>query len=303
MSCNKVLFICQDYTQANEGQSVVTRRNLRLLKQMGFDVEQIIIGNPSFNTKLRNLILGEGYGYSKDVDLQVKASFHNNYSFVFFDRSIFGPLVREYAKRGKRILCFYHNVEAHLARSRFKVTNNPLYWFFSRYLTWNEAITAKYADIHISISERDQRELKESYGLSEVYLMSTSFQPVSPEYLQNKRREDVPYCLFVGSDFFANQQGINWFLKEVAPHIKMNLKIVGSICNSIEKQCLSSNVHLEGYVNDLNAIYADASCVISPIFSGSGLKTKTIEALRYGKVIFGTDEAFVGIKQELFNKM
>ena len=39
----------------------------------------------------------------------------------------------------------------------------------------------------------------------------------------------------------------------------------------------------------------NASAVVCPIFSGSGMKTKTIEALRYGKIVFGTNEAFAGI--------
>jgi len=34
--------------------------------------------------------------------------------------------------------------------------------------------------------------------------------------------------------------------------------------------------------------------VVLPIISGSGMKTKTCEALMYGKRIFGTDEAFEG---------
>ena len=133
--------------------------------------------------------------------------------------------------------------------------------------------------------------------------MPTSFQPAPIKYLQRGEVKGKPYCLFVGSDFFANQQGIKWFIKEVAPHLKAKLKIVGSICKSIDRQELPSNVQLEGYVDDLNSIYSKASCVISPIFSGSGLKTKTIEALRYGKVVFGTDEAFAGLKSETFERI
>ena len=50
-----------------------------------------------------------------------------------------------------------------------------------------------------------------------------------------------------------------------------------------------------GLVDDLSSVYEGASFVIVPLFKGSGMKTKTIEAMSYGKTIFGTDEGFQGI--------
>ena len=75
---------------------------------------------------------------------------------------------------------------------------------------------------------------------------------------------------------------------------------MGSCCynNAIKKLPLTSNVRLKGYIHDLDMCYRNALAVIAPIFSGSGMKTKTIEALSYGKSIFGTTEAFVGIETD-----
>ena len=47
-------------------------------------------------------------------------------------------------------------------------------------------------------------------------------------------------------------------------------------------------------VESLDEFYYNADFVISPIFEGSGMKTKTAEALMFGKTIFGTKEAFEG---------
>lgn len=299
----KILFIGQDYTQANEGLSVVTKRNLRLLQKCGYDIDQILIKDPSIWIKLKNLMFHESYGYNHTIAKQIKASLQKDFDFVFFDRSIFGPIVKVFSNRKFKTICFFHNVEAHLSKRRLKVTRNPLYWLFYHNLCRNELITTQYANIIIAISERDQQELKEVYRLSNVYLMPTSFVPKPSELLHSKNEDIKPYCLFVGSDFFANQEGIIWFVKKVAPYISCDLKVVGSICNSLKNMQLPSNVGLEGYVENLDEYYINAMCVISPIFSGSGLKTKTIEALRFGKVIFGTDEAFVGIKPELYDEI
>ena len=103
--------------------------------------------------------------------------------------------------------------------------------------------------------------------------------------------------MFVGSNFFPNVEGINWFIDHIAKHINLDVRIVGGCCQNplLQKRPLPANVFLEGYVDDLSAFYKNAVAVIIPIFHGSGMKTKTIEALSYGKTIIGTKEAFVGI--------
>lgn len=303
MDRNRILFVCQDYTHANDGQNVVTRRNLRLLKKCGIEVDEIMIESPSKGLLLKNVLMGESYGYNRTVAKKVNAALEKNYLFVFFDRSIFGPLVKKFAQKGLHTICFYHNVEAHISKRRLQVTKNPFYWLLYRNTCSNEAVASEYAETCISISERDQHELQEVYGLKKVYLMPTSFIPAPQEYFEIKEKSNNPYCLFVGSDFFANLEGMRWFIKEVVPNIPCNLKVVGSICNSLKSLDLPHNVQLEGYVDNLNEYYRNAICVVSPIFSGSGIKTKTIEALKYGKTILGTDEALVGINLDLLDRI
>ena len=56
----------------------------------------------------------------------------------------------------------------------------------------------------------------------------------------------------------------------------------------------TKKIEIHGFVEDLYTFYAKADCVIAPIFEGSGMKTKTTEALMWGKFIIGTKEAFCG---------
>ena len=61
---------------------------------------------------------------------------------------------------------------------------------------------------------------------------------------------------------------------------------------------LSDRVEIYGFVNDLSDYYKRARIIVSPIFHGGGMKTKTAEALMYGKYIIATDEALEGYKFE-----
>ena len=53
-------------------------------------------------------------------------------------------------------------------------------------------------------------------------------------------------------------------------------------------------IKIYGEVENLDYYYINADAVVIPIFIGGGMKTKTAEALMYGKHIFATQEAFEG---------
>ena len=64
--------------------------------------------------------------------------------------------------------------------------------------------------------------------------------------------------------------------------------------DGVDFKNISSQVHIYGFVVDLSDFYYRAKIVISPIHVGGGMKTKTAEALMYGKTILGSSEAFEG---------
>ena len=299
----RILFIGQDYNLTNEGMSMVTRRNHRILTQLGYKIDSILIPPPKTITKLLSILTRRSYGFTSTIERQVEAALNEPYEFIFFDRSIFGDTVRKFSQKGHKIICFFHNVETSLSKARFRVTKNLFYLLLYRNIKYNESLSIKYSDKIIAISDRDLLELQNISSNKLVGLLPTSFLPIEIDEAKLQQPLTSYYCLFVGSDFFANQEGITWFIKEVAPSIDMEVWIVGSICNTLSNMHLPKNVRLLGYAEDLTSLYVNASCVISPIFSGSGLKTKTIEAIRFGKYILGTDEAFVGVDKRCFDKI
>jgi glycosyltransferase involved in cell wall biosynthesis len=103
---------------------------------------------------------------------------------------------------------------------------------------------------------------------------------------------DQHCCLFVGSNFEANTQGLNWFIKKVMPSVNIHLVIIGA---GMSKAFYNTDtITVMDYVEDLSDYYINTDFVISPILSGGGMKTKTAEALMWGKAIIGTDEVFYG---------
>jgi glycosyltransferase involved in cell wall biosynthesis len=149
----------------------------------------------------------------------------------------------------------------------------------------------------ITLNHRDSRRLKEVYGVTATAELPTSF---SDTYDENKAQKldagsqsEITY-LFVGRAFFANVEGVQWFITNVLPNIKGTLYVVGSGMDKDAFADLTNRVKILGYVDNLSEVYYKARFVVSPILSGAGMKTKTAEALMFGKTIIGTTEAFEG---------
>ena len=158
-----------------------------------------------------------------------------------------------------------------------------------------EAYTVHKADIISTLNERDSTGLLRRYSRHADFILPIAMRRY--EATQNNDTHDrSQYGLFVGSNIGPNIEGLKWFFDNIAKYtIDVEYRIVGSCCESFENTRIPTNVKLIGRVDDLAPYYNEASFVICPIFSGSGMKTKTIEALRFGKTIIGTQEAFEGI--------
>lgn len=297
----KVLFISRDYRSKKDGGTAVVKRNLYLLKSIFSEVKELIIPAPSVPTRIKNIIRKESYGNTSVLMKQISKYLKENFDLVFFDSSLYGGYLKLFAENKFKTCCFYHNIEYKYYMDKYAVSRKLQDRIMIPYIKFNEKLSTMYATYRITLNERDSVGLYNTYGKKADFLLPTSFDPISVEFLnQNITNNESPYILFVGSNFFANVEALDFLFNEVAPYLNCKIKIVGNVCNAFKNRKIPDNVTLVGVVDDLLPYYVNAQCVIAPIFSGSGLKTKTIEALRYGKSIVGTKECFEGIAQQYY---
>jgi len=105
----------------------------------------------------------------------------------------------------------------------------------------------------------------------------------------------APVVLMVGIySYEPNGEGARHFIDAIWPLIKQarpdaQAWFVGASPESIgEASRIPEGVHLLGFVDDIEAIYAQASVVICPILTGGGTRVKLIEAALRGKPIVST---------------
>lgn len=286
------------------GGQYVQMRNRLMLECLYDDVDIIEIPKIGFYEHIINIILKRSYGHTNDLWGKIKEFSQKKYDFVFFDGSYYGKYVEFFNKMGVPSLVFFHNVEYDFYRTKYKSNKSVTNFILIYYIRYNERLSLKNAYKLITLNSRDSISLEKNYGKRAHLILPTSYPMINVTELC-KPYKGERFLLFVGADFCANNEGISWFIENVMPYVNIQLVVVGSCCKIVQRMVPlfeSYNTKLLGFVDDLDSLYKTASGVVCPIFTGSGMKTKTIEALRYGKTVFGTSEAFMGVEAD-FDKI
>lgn len=103
---------------------------------------------------------------------------------------------------------------------------------------------------------------------------------------------EQPIVLFVGADTAPNRQSLQWFIGDIWPailarHPAARFHIAGGVGQAIGD--VLPSISILGRVDDLDACYAEAQVVVTPIVKGSaGVKTKVAEALAYARPLVTT---------------
>lgn len=127
--------------------------------------------------------------------------------------------------------------------------------------------------------------------------------PHAPSICNTPVKKSVKTIGFVGNAFFPNIDGIKHFMEECWNNIllkfpDLNLNIYGYIGDTLNNWEIFKykNVHVKGYVADINMIYEEIDIAINPVRFGAGIKIKSLEAMAYGKPLIATPHSARGLE-------
>lgn len=289
-----ILFITANgINDASFGGPKGSIRNYTLLKSYG-NVEIYTIKKKSNLQSLLSIFCGYYPPIDESDYKQLLNLSEKSYDLVFFDGSIYGKLVDIFTK--SKTVVFYHNCEHDYISVRFGNTFSLKKSIYQKLIDKNEQYITLKANYRVAFSTRDKKRISKLYG--------KIVEQVMPLGIEDKYRYLPPLkterkCLLLGTVCKANVEGYSWFIKNVSPYINCKTIIAGKGFEKYKQQWDNKKVEVIGYVKDLAEIYEQAEFVAIPLFSGGGMKVKTVEALMYGKTIFGTDEAFSGFEINL----
>lgn len=304
ISSRSILYIGKNYQNKNlGGREMLANLNYQILSYLfqnnffEFDLKDL---HSSHNKPklFRKIFFGEIDGINayalQKIFLQIN---EKNISYIFIDGSNLGALAKFIKKKFKHIhvITFFHNVEtkfffdSFLKNKSLRSVGILIANFFS------ERKATKFSDSIICLTSVDAFMLKKFFSRENNNIMplciEDNFSPIEGS-IKNDLNQ---YVLFVGGYFYANEQGIRWFIENVSPYIYADTYVVGRGFEKMKTTFIDyKNVKIIGEVEDLSYWYINSDCVVAPIFSGSGMKTKVAEALMYGKKVFATNQALTG---------
>lgn len=185
-----------------------------------------------------------------------------------------------------------------------------------RVLESHDLMTAQYLKRE-ELPVRFEQSLATEFALYDTYDLALMINSQEADFARGRTRTNVAYVpraveladdippdpslpssaaeaaydlLFVGSAQIANIDGASWFYSNIfEPLLKptgLRWAIAGSVCGGLAID--DPQVALLGVVDDLASVYRRSKVVVVPLFQGTGISIKTLEALGQRKPVVTT---------------
>jgi glycosyltransferase involved in cell wall biosynthesis len=114
----------------------------------------------------------------------------------------------------------------------------------------------------------------------------------------DERKWDVMY---IGFHNPYNTEAVQWFMDHVYPLLDKNIRMVfvGSVTDHVN--CKRKNIEVIPYAEDLKEIYSNSKISICPMFHGTGMKIKVVEAMSYGLPVVCNERGVDGLPDKTKN--
>lgn len=229
------------------------------------------------------------------------------FDIVHADHTCMSPLAIYISKKlnipvGQRL----HNIEYKIWERYVDGLNklNPKYYYLkyqSVLLKKEEQRLFNNIDVGFAITKTDMKIAKTLSPSANIVLASAGVDldtfKANPKIIKNKNQ------LVIATTFnwLHNIEGLKWFINQVLPLIQkkipdISLKIIGK--NPPEEFYNYENLGVEvlGYVKSVIPYLQKANIYIAPLFVGSGIRIKILEALAMGLPVIATTVSAEGIE-------
>ncbi len=207
--------------------------------------------------------------------------------------------IRQFSKA--TVVLRLQNVEHEIWKRVADLTDFGLKRWYLRFLNTKlrrfEIESISKCDLLLPITERDLRIFK-LLG----YRGNAIATPVgldASKYIFNDKDKPKKISIgFIGSlDWTPNQEGLKWFLDNVWRNCDkdIELHVAGRNPPDWIKNLRMKNLVFHGEITDASAFMLQHPIALVPIFSGSGIRVKIIEAMMLGRVVLTTTMGLEGI--------
>jgi glycosyltransferase involved in cell wall biosynthesis len=251
-----------------------------LFSSKPYTIDRFISGN--YQSKLHELLVNQHF----DI-VQLEGLYLGYYV----------PLIRKFSKA--KIIYRAHNLEFEIWQRASTRMNFIKKWYFKnlsgRLLNFEKDLVSKCNGI-MAISNKDKEWFENQVPKQNICTVSAG---IDFEYFSDYHNNE-PDLFYIGAlDWLPNQEGLLWFFKHVWPEINLkypHLKfyLAGRNPSKQMKLLKAKNLVFLGEIEHAKDFIKAHSILIIPLFSGSGIRIKIIEAMAFGKAVITTSLGLEG---------
>ena len=157
----------------------------------------------------------------------------------------------------------------------------------------------KLADVVYTLTPFDSYVIRNEFFQQRTAVVSPNLNNAIP-----KEQPHGNAVLLIGSlEWFPNRLGVESFLNALSDKILENrpVIIVGNCPPNFAKKWSRPNLHIHGFVNDLDSVYAACEYLVVPNIFGTGIKMKIYDGLKRGLKVLSVKESAVGYNEKTKN--
>ena len=203
------------------------------------------------------------------------------------------PLIRGFSKA--RIVYRAHNLEFEIWERAALRSKGVKKWYLKilaiRLLRFEKDLLSSY-DAILPISDKDELWFLKYAPNIKTHTAPAGINDEFKKPLSFKKR--VPDLFHIGAlDWLPNQEGLIWFFEKVWPAVNrkyptLKFYLAGRNASEEIKALKVPNLVFLGEVESAKEFMHAHSIMLVPLFSGSGMRIKIIEAMAVGKAVIST---------------
>jgi len=163
-------------------------------------------------------------------------------------------------------------------------------WEARRLAKYEKAIVAQY-DAFCAITAADAKLLPDT-GPKPFYVIPNG---VSADFFETTKLPAAEYdLLFTGNmGYFPNVKAASYLVEEIYPIVQtsfsqLRIALVGTDPSEKVKALASDGVKVTGFISDMRTALGASKLFVAPLFTGSGLQNKLLEAMAAGLPVLTT---------------
>lgn len=204
-----------------------------------------------------------------------------------------------------KIVLRAHNIEYKIWERNAQSVQNPIKrWYINslaKSLERFEKNAFKKFDLICPISETDCESIKQTGTSTKVVCLAFGIDTSNLSRPSSSNAFKGIFYHLGSMDWMPNTEGIRWLIKEVWPQVHKNhpnasLHLAGRNFPEDIQNLAIAGVTIHGEVESATDFIKDKEVLLVPLFSGSGIRIKIIEAMAEGKLIISTEIGAEGIQ-------